>query len=73
MMPRQTQSNGWDEAQESSVRDSPETTDSPETEGEAPVADDPAESAEAPDALPTLDDLFAGAPGASCSIDGVCD
>lgn len=67
MMPRQTQSNGWDEAQESSVRDSPET------EGEAPVAEDPAESAETPDALPTLDDLFAGAPGASCSIDGVCD
>jgi hypothetical protein len=81
VMPRQTQSGDSGGAREScdalgpredEARDSA-VSDSKETGGEVPVGDDPAASAETPGALPTLDDLFAGAQGASCSIDGVCD
>ncbi|WP_147522122.1 hypothetical protein [Brevibacterium senegalense] len=53
---------GTTQADEARVEDHP-----------AEGAEDPGAATEAPDALPTLDDLFASAQGASCSIDGVCD
>ena len=47
-------------------------TDAPGSEGEVPE-NGAAESAEQKPGLLSLDDLFDGAQGSSCSIDGICD
>ena len=47
-------------------------TDAPGSEGEVPE-NGAAESAEQKPGLLSLGDLFDGAQGSSCSIDGICD
>lgn len=56
------------------AKDKGETTDGEKKmTGEGAPKGETAPMEKGPEALPTLDDLFASAQGSSCSIDGTCD
>lgn len=63
----------WEKATHASVESEPREATEAHRESEAEAeAEEESVAREEPDLL-SLDDLFAGAQGSSCSIDGTCD